>query len=105
VIQTNAALTRRTASSWLDLGCIVFSQYYDTTRWVGEKLSERFATEHPGKIVAVYAGASKSGILIDGEWKSVKRESIKRGVKEGLSRWSLPPMQPARGLTCRRSVR
>jgi superfamily II DNA/RNA helicase len=62
----------------------VFSQYYDTTRWVGEKLSERFATEHPRKIAAVYAGASKSGILIDGEWKSVKRESIKRGVKEGL---------------------
>ena len=33
---------------WLDLGCIVFSQYYDTTRWIGEKLSERFAVERPG---------------------------------------------------------
>ena len=25
--------------------------------------------------MAVYAGAGKSGILIDGEWKSIERES------------------------------
>jgi hypothetical protein len=67
---------------WLDLGCIVFSQYYDTTRWAAEKLSERFVSERASLIVAVYAGAGKSGILVDGEWKSVGRESIKRGVKE-----------------------
>jgi superfamily II DNA or RNA helicase len=67
---------------WLDLGCIVFSQYYDTTRWVAERLSERFSVERPHSIVALYAGAGKSGILVDGEWKSVERESIKRGVKE-----------------------
>ena len=67
---------------WLDLGCIVFSQYYDTTRWVAEKLSQRFTVERPRWAVAVYAGAGKSGILVDGEWKSVERESIKRGVKE-----------------------
>ncbi len=69
---------------WFDLGCIVFSQYYDTTRWVAEKLSQRFAVERPASIVAVYAGAGKSGVLVDGEWKSVERESIKRGVKEKL---------------------
>jgi superfamily II DNA/RNA helicase len=49
---------------------------------VAEKLSERFTLERPSWIVAVYAGAGKSGILVDGEWKSVERESIKRGVKE-----------------------
>lgn len=69
---------------WLELGCIVFSQYYDTTRWIGEKLSQRFTTERPGLVVAVYAGAGKSGVLIDGEWKSVERDSIKRGVKEKI---------------------
>ena len=25
---------------WLELGCIIFSQYYDTARWVGELISE-----------------------------------------------------------------
>lgn len=63
---------------WLDLGCIVFSQYYDTTRWVAERLSARM----PGETVAVYAGAGKSGLLLDGEWRSVEREQIKRAVKE-----------------------
>ena len=38
--------------------------------------------ERPRWAVAVYAGAGKSGILVDGEWKSVERELIKRGVKE-----------------------
>ncbi len=26
---------------WLDLGCILFSQYYDTVRWVGDELAKR----------------------------------------------------------------
>ena len=56
----------------------MFSQYYDTTKWVGERLLQRFSTERPGEIVAVYAGAGKSGILIDGEWKSIERAN--RGV-------------------------
>lgn len=64
--------------AWLDLGCIVFSQYYDTAHWIGSRLSERLVSE----TVAVYAGAGKSGLFRDGEWKSVEREQIKRAVKE-----------------------
>ena len=26
---------------WLELGCILFSQYYDTVRWVGDELAKR----------------------------------------------------------------
>ena len=63
---------------WLALGCIIFSQYYDTARWVGELIS----ATHPEEPVAVYAGVGKSGILLDGEWRSIDREDIKRGVKE-----------------------
>lgn len=63
---------------WLELGCIVFSQYYDTTRWVAERLTEML----PGETVAVYAGAGKSGLLLDGEWRSVERDQIKKAVKE-----------------------
>lgn len=63
---------------WLKLGCIIFSQYYDTARWVGELISGK----HPAEPVAIYAGVGKSGILLDGEWRTVDREDIKRGVKE-----------------------
>lgn len=63
---------------WLDLGCIVFSQYYDTARWVGGLVS----SHHPGEPVAVYAGSGKSGIILDGEWRSIDREEIKEAVKE-----------------------
>ncbi|ABE37252.1 helicase-like protein [Rhodopseudomonas palustris BisB5] len=63
---------------WLEKGCIIFSQYFDTTRWIGETLTGRL----PREPVAVYAGAGKSGIYIGGEWKSVEREQIKKAVKE-----------------------
>jgi superfamily II DNA/RNA helicase len=63
---------------WLELGCIIFSQYFDTTKWIAEGLTGRLTREP----VAVYAGAGKSGIYINGEWKSVEREQIKKAVKE-----------------------
>jgi hypothetical protein len=34
---THPGVTRR----WLDLGCILFSQYYDTVRWIGDELARR----------------------------------------------------------------
>jgi superfamily II DNA or RNA helicase len=67
---------------WLDLGCIVFSQFYDTARWVGERLTRRLL----GETVAVYAGAGRSGVLLDGEWKSIERDHIKKAVRERLIR-------------------
>ena len=63
---------------WLALGCIIFSQYYDTARWVGELISGHF----PEEPVAVYAGVGKSGVILGGEWRSIDREDIKKGVKE-----------------------
>ena len=68
----------RSSPRWLDLGCIVFSQYYDTARWIGGCITEQVT----GETIAVYAGAGKSGLFRDGEWKSVEREQIKRAVKE-----------------------
>lgn len=63
--------------TWLEHGCIIFSQYYDTARWVGEEL----ARDLDGEVVAVYAGAGKSGLFRGGEFVSVEREEIKRAVK------------------------
>ena len=55
----------------------MFSQYYDTARWVGEELAHSL----PGEPVGVYAGSGKSGIFRDGEFASVDREEIKKAVK------------------------
>jgi hypothetical protein len=63
---------------WLDFGCIVFSQYYDTAYWVADNLTKRM----PGERVALYAGADKSGVFFDGEWRSVEREDIKGAVRD-----------------------
>jgi superfamily II DNA or RNA helicase len=63
--------------TWLEHGCIVFSQYFDTVR----ALAEELATALPGEPVAIYAGAGKSGIYRDGDFASVEREDIKIAVK------------------------
>lgn len=62
---------------WLDLGCIIFSQYYDTAAWVAESLSARI----PGEPIAVYAGADRSGMRRDGQWVSVERDELKKAVR------------------------
>jgi superfamily II DNA or RNA helicase/DNA-binding Lrp family transcriptional regulator len=63
--------------TWLEHGCILFSQYYDTARWVAEQLAKNLPTE----VLAVYAGVGKSGLLRDGEFAAVEREKIKNAVK------------------------
>ena len=63
--------------TWLDHGCILFSQYYDTARWVGEQLAKNL----PNEPLAVYAGVGKSGLLRGGEFAAVEREKIKDAVK------------------------
>ena len=68
---------RSEGKTWLDLGCIIFSQYYDTVR----ALAATLATALPGEAVAIYAGAGRSGIHRDGEFASVEREEIKAAVR------------------------
>lgn len=67
---------------WLEVGTIVFSQYYDTAFWVAESLTEKLPEER----IAVYAGAGKSGLFLDGEWRSIEREEIKRAVRDRVVR-------------------
>lgn len=62
---------------WLELGCIIFSQYYDTAAWIAESLSARI----PGEPIAVYAGADRSGLRRDGQWVSVERDILKGSVR------------------------
>lgn len=69
---------RSDGKTWLEHGCIIFSQYYDTAYWVASELAKTL----PEEPVAVYAGAGKSGIFRGNEFASVEREEIKRAVKE-----------------------
>ncbi|PWN06472.1 phospholipase D-like domain-containing anti-phage protein [Rhodohalobacter mucosus] len=65
--------------NWLQLGCIVFSQYHDTIRYMADQLSEEF----PEIEIAIYAGGNKSGIIKKGEFKPEKKETIKARVQRG----------------------
>jgi hypothetical protein len=67
---------------WLERGCILFSQYYDSARWVAEQLSWRF----PQETVALYAGGSRSGLFRAGEWTRLSREAVKEIVTRGDAR-------------------
>jgi len=64
--------------TWLEHGCIIFSQYFDTTQWVAKELSKAL----PDEVVGVYAGAGKSGLFRNGQFSSVEREVIKAAVKK-----------------------
>jgi len=68
---------RTEGKTWLEHGCIVFSQYYDTVR----ALAADLAAALPGAPVAIYAGAGKSGIYRGSDFASVEREAIKAQVK------------------------
>jgi len=65
--------------NWLHLGCIVFSQYHDTIRYMADQLS----IEYPDLEIAIYAGGNKSGLIKNGEFKPEKKETIKARVQRG----------------------
>jgi superfamily II DNA or RNA helicase len=64
---------------WKKLGCILFSQYFDTAEWIAQKLSE----DYPDEIIGLYAGANRSRIYTRGEYETKKRDQIKNMVQSG----------------------
>jgi hypothetical protein len=67
------------SEGWAGLGCIIFSQYFDTV-WY---FSEQIAKEKPELAVGVYASAGKSGIWQNGDFTKVTKESLKAQVQSG----------------------
>lgn len=63
---------------WLELGVIIFSQYYDTAKWLADLLASRYSEE----AVGLYAGAGRSRLYQRGDSVSVERETLKRMVAE-----------------------
>ena len=67
---------------WLDRGCIIFSQYHDSARWVAQSLSARL----PEEPVALYASVAGSGLYRNALFTPMTRESLKDGVRQGTIR-------------------
>lgn len=68
---------RTDGKTWLEHGCIIFSQYYDTAEWIASSLAKVFN----GEVVAVYAGLGKSGLFKGEQFNHVEREMIKNAVR------------------------
>ncbi len=63
--------------NWIERGCIIFSQYYDSAYWVAENLSN----DLPNEKIGLYAGGDKSGIFIGGIYEKRSKEEIKQMVR------------------------
>ncbi|MDR6726140.1 SNF2 family DNA or RNA helicase [Paenibacillus amylolyticus] len=68
---------RSEGKTWIEHGCIIFSQYFDTAEWIAKELAKFFNEE----IVALYAGTGKSGIFLGDQFNNVEREVIKAAVR------------------------
>ena len=68
---------RTDGKTWLEHGCIIFSQYFDTAEWIAKELSKSLK----GEVVAVYAGVGKSGLFRGEQFNNVEREVIKAAVR------------------------
>jgi superfamily II DNA or RNA helicase len=65
---------------WLEKGCIIFSQYYDSVMWLATKLSSEDLTAEK---IGIYSGESRSGVMHQGILKRMAREEIKQMVRRG----------------------
>lgn len=85
---------------WLELGCILFSQYYDTVRWVGDELAKRadFAELEFG----LYAGSTRSGVWRQGKFVRCDRETLKARVRSGELKLLLGTDAASEGLNLQR---
>lgn len=85
---------------WIDRGCILFSQYYDTVRWVGEELAKR--PELAGLDIGLYAGSNRSGIWSGGRFQRCEREVLKTRVRTGGLKLLLGTDAASEGLNLQR---
>ena len=74
----NAVIHYLEKEKWLKFGVIIFSQYYDTAKWVADSLAERY----PNQAVGLYAGAGRSRLYQKGDSVNIERETLKRMVAE-----------------------
>lgn len=85
---------------WLDLGCVLFSQYYDTVKWVGDQLATR--PEFAGMDIGLYAGSNRSGFWREGRFQRCERETLKKRVRSGDLKLILGTDAASEGLNLQR---
>lgn len=83
---------------WLDIGCIVFSQYFDSVCWLAQQLS----AELPEEPIGIYAGASRSGVMHHGHFARRQRDDLKAEVRSGSIRLLLGTDAASEGLNLQR---
>ena len=83
---------------WLERGCIVFSQYYDSIWWLAKEL----ARELPDESIGIYAGANRSGVLRRGEFERHHRDALKDAVRRDELRLLLGTDAASEGLNLQR---
>ena len=64
---------------WLQRGCIVFSQYFDSASWLAEELSKSI----PEQMIGLYAGSGKSKLFTAGFSRNVDQDFLKEEVHLG----------------------
>jgi hypothetical protein len=66
------------AENWQQHGVIIFSQYYDTAKWVADELAVRYREE----AIGLYAGSGRSKLYQQGECVGIERETLKKMVAD-----------------------
>ena len=89
-----------TTKRWLDLGCILFSQYYDTVRWIGEQMVKR--AEFASMDIGLYAGSNRSGFWRNGKFQRCDRNVLKDRVRKGELQLLLGTDAASEGLNLQR---
>lgn len=93
-------ISRGVTQRWLDLGCILFSQYYDTVRWVGDELAKR--PEFADLDIGLYAGSNRSGFWRGGKFQRCDRNTLKTRVRAGDLKLLLGTDAASEGLNLQR---
>ena len=69
---------RTEGKTWLEHGCIIFSQYYDTAYFIGSELAKRL----PQEPIGIYAGAGRSGLFQGTDFVATERDRLKKQVSD-----------------------
>ena len=93
-----AVLRLLTDEGWLDHGCIVFSQFYDSVWWLANRLS----AELPDEPIGIYAGANRSGLLRRGTFERHNRDALKDAIQRRELRLVIGTDAASEGLNLQR---
>ncbi|NEX19066.1 helicase SNF2 [Thiorhodococcus mannitoliphagus] len=83
---------------WMELGCIIFSQYFDSVFWLASQLT----ADIPEEEIGIYAGARRSGVMHNGIFTAAARDLLKERVRRGEIRILIGTDAASEGLNLQR---